>query len=271
MEFKLTVNYFLKVFFCALYFSLLSFFTHAEDLRIIAVNEPPASYLDSQGRVEGYVVDIIEALQIQLNDKTNIEFVPEARTLNIADNKANIIFFSFSRTAFREHNYHWIGLVMKKNWNIFALKDSSLKINQLSDLKTLPLIGVVRGDIREEWLINRKFINLDSVTQHEQNVRRLAMRRLPAIAYEKQGLAYLCKSLNIDINRFKSIYLMNQSDVYIAMSKRGTSAELVKKWQDAFKVITENGTLQNIAYKWQTKVYQQLKMEVSINENILVL
>jgi len=249
---------------------LLCASSYAQDLRIITVDEAPASYIDTQGNTSGYVVDIVKALKQALKEQTHIEFAPEARLLNIVDRNANVIFFSFSRTSFREDKYHWIGLVMKKTWSIYALKNTSLVINSLDDVKTISLIGTVRGDVREEWLVNRNFLNLDSVTYHQQNVKRLFMKRISAIAYEKQGLAHTSKLLDIKMDLFENLYDINQSDVYIAMSRKGTSIALLKKWQHAFEALRENGTLHNIASKWQEKILADLEIATEVKNNILV-
>ncbi|MCF2947388.1 transporter substrate-binding domain-containing protein [Paraglaciecola aquimarina] len=242
----------------------------ASKLRIITVNEPPASFINSQGKADGYVTEIIEALKAEVQSSARVEFVPEARALNIGLNHPNVVLFSFSRTPFREKNYHWVGLVLEKNWSVFALNNSDLKINSLADLRELPSVGVVRGDIREEWLINRKFLNLYSVTEHAHNVKGLLKNRVPVILYEQQGLAYLCQSLGIDTNLFKSLYVINKSEVYIAMSKKNTSKKLLNKWRKAFIKIKSNGVVEGIAQKWQQKIYADLNINSEINDSILV-
>ena len=243
---------------------------HAQNFRIITVDEPPASFVNAQGEVDGYVTDIVKLMQKKMGDSSKIEVVPEVRALNVANHTANVLFFSFSRTTGREHNYHWLGLVSKKRWHLFTLQSSPLKVEQLSDLHSIGTIGVVRGDVREEWLKAEGFNNLYSVTQHKQSVQLLLKKRVDAIAYETQGLAYISQSLKLDRGVFKSAYVLNESDVYIAMSKQGTNQALLAKWQDAFNAIKLSGELLSISLKWQEKILQDYGLTVSVEDDILV-
>lgn len=238
-----------------------------QSLQVIGVDEPPASYLNDNGQAEGYVVDIVKALLIELKLEANIQISPEARVLNIAKNNANIILFSFSRTAFRENSYHWIGKVLTKKWQVFSLANNDLKIHSLQDLKQVNNVGVVRGDVREEWLINRGFNNLYSVTYPSQNVRLLAKGRLPVIVYEQQGLSFICRKLGIE-NHFKSIFTVHQSDVYLLMSKR-TSLAMVNRVTHAFNQLKQNGTLREISERWHTKLALLYPEMLSVEESIL--
>ncbi|MDO6427717.1 transporter substrate-binding domain-containing protein [Thalassotalea sp. 1_MG-2023] len=239
-------------FFLSVYIFIGDAYGQSESLRVIGVDEPPASYLADNGQAEGYVVDIVKALLAELNISTKIQISPEARVLNIAKNNANILLFSFSRTAFREHSFHWIGKVLTKKWQAFTTIDNTLEINSLQDLRQISNIGVVRGDVREEWLINRGFNNLYSVTYPAQNVRLLAKKRLPVIVYEQQGLSYICRQLGIE-NEFKSIFTVHQADVYLLMSKR-TSPEVVANVTKAFYRLKQSGKLREISENWYSKL-----------------
>ncbi|WP_286234145.1 substrate-binding periplasmic protein [Thalassotalea sediminis] len=238
-----------------------------ETFKIYGVNEPPASYISNNGEVAGYVVDITNALLHELNIKADIEILPEARVLNFAKNRKNILLFSFSRTPFREKHFHWIGKVLTKKWQAFALSNSLLEITSLSDLKQVDHIGVVRGDVREEWLVNRGFDNLYSVTYPDQNVRLLAKGRLPVIIYEQQGMSYLCRQLNIE-NNFKPLFTVHESDVYLLMSKQ-TSMAVVTRVKKAFEQLKRSGRLAEISEKWLSQLAIEYPDMYAIKDDIL--
>ena len=160
-------------------------------------------------------------------------------------------------------------MVQKKKWSVIALKSTDIKMSNLMELKALPKLGVVRGDVREEWLINRDFSNLYSVTQPEQNISRLLLGRVPAIVYEYQGLAHICREKGIDIEQFISIYTLHSSSVYIAMSKPNTDELLVKKWQQAYNSLKQEGKIREIALKWQKKLLTELEMNIEIENDLL--
>ena len=231
----------------------------SEPVRIISVNEPPANFINKAGYPDGLVVDIVQAMQNIVGNESTIEFTPEARALNIMDSQANVLFFSISRTQFREEKYHWVGKVFSKNWQVFTKVDSQLAASSLKDLANISAIGVVRGDVREEWLVNRKFTNLYSVTHHEQNIQLLLKDRLPAIVYEQQGLTYLCEKLFIDCYQFKAIYKLHQSDVYLVMSKKTPQSTLLK-WQQAYQKLLSSGEIATISQKWHHHLLNNLNI-----------
>ncbi|WDE04279.1 transporter substrate-binding domain-containing protein [Thalassomonas viridans] len=254
----------------ALLLVFLSGRIYAENPRLISVIEPPANYLNARGEPDGFVTDIIRTLQEELNNHSKIEFIPEARALKIAEQNANVILFSFSRTPEREQKFHWLGQVQSKKWHIITLKTRQLAIDSPGQLKTLPSIGVVRGDVREAWLIAQGFSNISSVASHEQNIRRLLTGRVTAILYELQGLRHLTASLRLEPDTFESVYIANQSDVYILMSKQGTSPTLLRRWQQAFSQLRHSGKLGQIARKWQARLLSKQNTPSEVVDNILV-
>ena len=241
----------------------------AQELKILAVDEPPAAFIDSSNQPDGYVVDIVKAMQKTLNHHARINFIPEARGLNIMADEPNTLLMSISRTPSREPHFNWIAKVMDKKWEVFTMANRHISVGSLQDLRVLSSIGVVRGDVREEWLVNANFKNLNSVTMHKQNIQMLELGRVEAIVYEKHGLLIQANSLGIESSRFKSVFVLNQASVYIVMSK-GSSPQLVKQWQMAFSEIAENGELQNIALRWQGILRSQLNIDSEVVNNILV-
>ncbi len=265
---------FSKAFFCCslsilLFLSIFSQISHANELRILTVNEPPANYLDKDGEMQGYVLDIVHALQKELGIKTNIEVIPEARALNIANSTANTLLFSFSKTPYRQDHFHWIGQVLSKKWQVYALKESKISITNDEQLRKINILGVVRGDVREEWLVNHKFTNLHSVTHHEQNVKRLLMGRVPAIVYENAGLIHLCKKLNVEPSLVEAIYTLKIAPVYIMMSAK-TAPHIVEKWQTAFQQLLMNGEIEAISKTWQIKLKSDFNIESELANDILI-
>lgn len=238
-------------------FFIFSTVLQADVRRVITVTEPPASFINEQQQSDGYVTEIVKALLSESKVTPKIEFIPEARVLNIAKEEADILFFTFSRTKQREDLYHWIAPVLTKDWNVYGLKGITRKLTSLKALKQLAAIGVVRGDVREEWLINNGFSNLYSVTQHKQNVQLLLLGRVPFIAYEKQGIHALSKELNFNFEQFELIYTFNTAASYIAMSKKGTDLKLVENIKRRFQDLTESGAIKNIASKWASRLNQQ--------------
>lgn len=243
----------------------------AQPLKILTVDEAPANYKAPNGQAKGYVTDIVKAMQLYLGvSHIDIDFAPEARSLNILSNQPNVIFFSLSRTKHRESKYHWVGKVMEKSWWVYTLPTNATKLTHVDDLRKLSAIGVVRGDIREEWLVNKGFTNLQSVTHHKQNLNMLLKSRIPAIVYSPYGMTAMLEELNLSMNKVKMSFLLNRSPVYIVMSK-GTSQYTVEQWQNAFAALKQNGTLKLISEKWQGRISEAFMLLPKIKDDILIL
>lgn len=244
--------------------AIFCFKLQGQNLRIITVVEPPASYLDSHGQLTGFSVEVVQAIQRSLNDKTVIEVVPEARAMHIARTEPNVLLFSFSRTSPRENEFYWIGQLIVKTWSAYSLSSNPIQIENIEQLRKVKAIGVVRGDIREEWLTEQGFTNLHPSVNHKQNIHRLRSGRLDLIAYESQGIQHLLWEEGLEAEDIKSVYQLKTSNVYLLMSKSGTDPELMQRWKSATEKFKRSGQQQFIAEKWQMvlKYYHAIDTEV---------
>jgi polar amino acid transport system substrate-binding protein len=237
-------------------------------IQIMTVIEPPASYLDSHGKLCGYATDLVQALQSLVQDRGDIHVMPESRALLMASRQPNLLLFGFSRTEEREQKYHWIMPLLRKSWVIYVHKDSPLQINTLDELRELESIGVVRGDVREEWLKVQGFTNLHSSTSHAQNLARLRSGRLTAIAYEPQGMQYLLKETGQQLDEFKAVLHFHSSEVWLLMSRQTKSSE-VQRWQNAAEQLKLSGQQQAIAKHWQQRLWQTEQIRSSVQQDLL--
>ncbi len=241
----------------------------AGELRILTVEEPPSSFIGENGEPSGFSVEILQNLQKRLNSRESIKFVPEIRALNEASQSPNIILFSFSRIPEREEKFYWIMQLMRKPWVIYAGKGAGITLRSIEDAKKLKSIGVVRGDVRASYLKQMGFTNLDELSTHAQGLKMLRLKRIQAVFYEPQGMAFECMKLGIPITEFEVISETRTSDVYIMMSKHGTPSETVEKWRKAAQSMKEDGTFQLIAEKWARNIREQYGIFCEVENGVL--
>jgi polar amino acid transport system substrate-binding protein len=216
--------------------------------RVITVDEPPSAYLDDDGGVSGYVVDIVRAMHSYMGKPLEIEVLPEARALKTALVNDDVAIFSFTKTAERDKHLQWIGPVMHKSWYVIVRSDSYFDSNQLEDFGS---IGVVRGDIRARWVEQQGLSNYKLAASHQQNLRFLEKGRVDAIVYNLSGTHILSKELGIAEGSFKNVSFIKTSPVYIGLSK---NFEDYAQWQQAFEAIRDNGELATINAYWLDKL-----------------
>jgi polar amino acid transport system substrate-binding protein len=236
--------------------------------RIITVEEPPASFALPDGQTDGFVVDLVKALQRELNDSTPIELMPEGRAMLTAQQEPNVLLFSFSRTAEREAMYHWLLPVLQKRWQIYLPALSQRQLHSLTDLRKLNAIGVVRGDVRESYLLQQGFTNLVAVTSHQQNLQMLNSGRVDAIAGDSLELAYQIRKHHHTAPP-KLALTLRSSNVYLIMPKQA-SPQLQQRWQHAISALKQRGELEIIAVHWQQRIAEELQINVQRDGHLLL-
>lgn len=243
--------------------------TAAEQLQILTVDEPPSSYVDEMGKVNGFAVDVVKAIQDELSDETPITVMPEIRVLKTASESPNVLLFGFSKTAEREEKYHMITLLLRKPWVLYAKNDFAEKLSDIADAKSVGTIGVVRGDVRSIYLDKLGFNNTQKVPYHELNVRMLMSNRVDMIFYEPLGLAYAMDDLGFALDGVKEVLRPKASEVYLMMSKAGTDPMLAQRWINAADKLKQDGRFKDIADKWSAIIAQQTGVESEATEGAL--
>ena len=106
----------------------------ASELRFLTVEEPPTNYLEN-GEVVGTSVDLVRELARRLDETIDIELLPPARAILVANTTANRILFTAALTeARKEQGYHAIGPVITRKHVLYARKGRNLQLAKLDDL-----------------------------------------------------------------------------------------------------------------------------------------
>ncbi len=248
---------------------MISTRVYADELRLWGPSEPPGNFMDEQGEFVGLSVDVVREIQQRIDNTNPIEMVPWQRIYTTALREPNIVFFSAARTPEREEKFYWITLLMRKPWAFYAKKGSGLHITSLDDAKKVKAIGVQAGDIRDTWLQQQGFTNIDRAASHELNVAKLERTRVELIFYSPQGMAHTCRELGYNFETFEILLVPHSSLSYLAMSKNGTSEELVKQWQDAAQQMKEDGTFDQLAEKWAAYTREEDGIDCEVKDGAL--
>ena len=250
-------------------FWAMSVSTYADELQIWTLSEPPGNFVNDNGEITGLSVDYVREIQQRIGNTDEIEMIPWIRIYQTALREPNIVFFSVARTPEREDKFHWIALVMRKPWALYRKKGSALQIKSLEDAKKVKSIGVMRGDIRADWLRQQGFTNLDETADHEQNIEKLIRGRVDLIFYSPHGAAHICRKLGIDFNELEPVLFPHASLSHIAMSKNATPLETVKLWQETAQQIKDDGTFKQLAEKWAKYTREKAGIEAEVKDGAL--
>ncbi len=237
-------------------------------VEIGTAEEPPGNFARRNGTPTGLSVDFVKEIQKRIGDKSIIRILPGARLIQYSLTKKNYVIFSLSRTKAREDKYHWISLVMRKPLAMFSKKDFNLNIRNFEDAKKVKRIGVLRGSVQHEYLLENNFNNIVPIANHAQNFKKLIAGRIDLMYHSTQGMAQLCKDSGISLDEFKQILILQISNSSIAMSKN-SDIQIVKKWQNAAKEIKADGTFDKLAMKWLKYTEKVIGVKSEIKDGAL--
>ncbi|OHD12340.1 MAG: hypothetical protein A2086_08895 [Spirochaetes bacterium GWD1_27_9] len=226
---------------------MFTFLIFAEELKVYTEESPPLNFTKN-GVLTGQAVEIVKEILNRINSNITIQVVPWARGYNELLSNKNIILFSTTRTEEREKLFKWVGPVGVNQWIFYAKKDSNIVIKSLEDAKNVKSIGTYIDDVREKFLVQNGFLNIESVNNNALNVKKLIKGRID-LWISGIGAKEICEKAGEDFEKIKVIYVVKEMKLYIAFSL-DISDEIVAKWQKAYDDIKKDGTLKKINNKW---------------------
>jgi len=223
--------------------------TDTSQIRIVTTEEPPTNYT-YQGKLVGTTIDIVEEIKRYLNLRVRIEVMPWTRSFKIAKEKPNVVIFTAGRTQKRiDHGFHFIGPVITRKHALWCKKEKSFNISNVKDIKTMNLsIGSMRGDWRTLFFKDQG-IKVQEVANHEQNLIKLIKNRFDLWVSSDIEATPILNKLGYDIKDIKIAYVFKEAASYIMLS-RGTSKDIVNKWQNAYAAIQKTDFFEKASRKW---------------------
>ena len=214
------------------------------ELTILTENLPPLNYLKN-GVLVGPSVEIVREIQQRVGSDEMIEVFPWARAYQLVLAEKNIVLFGMTHTKERNLLFKWVGPLATKRDILLAKKGGGIELQSLEDAKIVPRIGTLRDDTRERLLKEKGFTNLYSVSDEQNNAKKLMLGRIDLWAYKKPGWRTVCELAGINPDEFVEVLDLREIDVSIAFSQK-TSDAIVNKWRNAFDEMLSDGTIDRI-------------------------
>ncbi len=203
---------------------------------------PPDQYLAPDGRLTGYVVEVVREIQVRTGDQGPIQVVPWAKAYREVQEKPNTVLFSMARTPERESLFHWIGPVKEARSELYVIAGSNVSRLSLAQARRLKRIGVYRDDARDQHLTRMGFTNLDRSVDSEVILKKLLLGRVDAMACAPDAMPGLLKRLGRDRNVVRPVCSFLKTSISIVMSK-GTEPSVIKAWEQALEGMRRDGSL----------------------------
>lgn len=230
-------------------FSLFWGGAFAQELSLYCEEDRPLQFYNSQGKLTGFTVEIVEEIQKRLGTKDSIQMVPWSRGVEMLNNNANTMLFTMARTPERETQYQWIGPISLISYGLYAKANADIKIESIEDARKIGLIGVYRNDIRDQTLTRLGFNNLDRANSNISSFKKLMIGRINVYADSKMGVASLAKSAGYQLSDVKMVFHLFDSQLYIAVSK-DTNKNIVSRWNDALEDMKKDKSFQRLQKKY---------------------
>ena len=221
----------------------------AQTLAIYCEEDPPNQMVGSDGQLTGMTLEIATEIKKRTGNQDPIQLVPWARGYDAAQKNPNVVLFSVTRTAERNQLFYWIGPVLESSYGFYAKADSGIKLKSLEEARKLKRIGVYLSDVRDTFLTDAGFQNLDRTANNIQNFKKLMAGRLDVYASASLAIENEARAAGYKGTDVKLVFTFMRVQLYIVMSK-GTPDSLVKAWSSAFASMQKDGSFAALHRKY---------------------
>jgi polar amino acid transport system substrate-binding protein len=239
------------MFFPALFFAgaFISAVAHGET--ITAVTETtPYTFLKGE-RVAGPATEVVEkTLQTAGLTDYKVKLYPWARAYDMALKEPGVLIYLIARTPAREQQFQWAGEIMKIQYHLYRLRErSDIKVKTLADAKNYT-IGVMRDDIRQQYLQAKGFYRLAVSAQWIDNFNKLINRQVDLVPLTADDASSLCVQANFNCASLERVLTLDEASAGLYMAYSATTeASIVQRTRAAFDRLKADGTVRRIMEK----------------------
>lgn len=217
-------------------------------LKIYTESYPPLNYAEN-GKVTGQATEVVQELIKRTGTDADIQLATWDEGYKAVMEKPNVALFSVAMTSERKPLLQWMGPIAFLDANLYARKGSKMVIARLEDAKKLPKIVVVKDYYSEELLRKEGFTNLETVATEAIAIKKLLSGEAQLFPGSNLAMPVLLKQIGATMDDVESVLNLSTNMIYVTFSK-GTSPELVARWQKALDEMKTDGTFRHIYAKW---------------------
>jgi ABC-type amino acid transport substrate-binding protein len=214
-------------------------------LRIITEDFPPFNYAGADGKAAGQATDVVNGILSRQNQKAAIEVLPWSEGYSLALAGPRVVLYSTGRTDEREKLFKWVGPIASYEYTLYARNGSGLKIGSLEAAKKAGRIGVVKDDVRHQFLLANNFDNITTCASDAGCLKSLMAGTTDLWLGTSANAAYIAGKEGIDPSAFTALYPIRTVPLYIAFSN-DTPDSVITGWQDALDAMKQDGTFDTI-------------------------
>lgn len=215
----------------------------AEAATVRAVTEQTSFTWLADGRVSGPATAVVErTLALAGISDYRVELYPWARAYDLALHEPGVLIYLIARTPAREAQFQWVGEVMRLRYYFYRLANrAEVRIDGLDDARAYRL-GVMRDDVRHQYLQNHGFQRLVVSGQQKDNFSRLLSGQVDALLLPELDATHFCQAAGSACPGLQRLAALEDLDtpLYMAFSAT-TPAPLVERLREAFAKLKASG------------------------------
>ncbi|TXT37699.1 MAG: family 3 extracellular solute-binding protein [Comamonadaceae bacterium] len=218
----------------------------AKPLRLVT-EATPYTYMVG-ARVAGPATEVVEkTLQSAGLTDFQVKIYPWARAYDMALKEPGVLIFLIARTPVRETQFKWAGEIMKIQYHLYRLRErTDVVVKTLVDAQKYS-IGVMRDDVRHQYLQSKGFTRLVVSAQGTDNFNKLIGHQVDLVPMVEDDLDIQCTQARIDCARIERVLTLDEAStgLYMAYSN-ATADDTVQKTRAAFDKLKADGTVRKI-------------------------
>ena len=221
--------------------------SQAESIKVVT-EDTAYSYLQD-GKVVGTATEVVEAtLQRAGLSDYSVTIYPWARAYDMALQDANVLIYLIARTPEREEQFKWVGEIEHIDYHMYKLRErSDVQVRDIQEAKHYS-VGVVRDDVRHQYLKEQGFAKMVVSANNRDNFMRLLNRQvqllpMPEAAVARQSLEARSDGALLE----KTFTLELTTGLYMAYSL-STDDETVARTREAFDSLAAEGVVKRLIH-----------------------
>ncbi len=216
----------------------------AQTVQVVTETTPFVFMQD--GKIAGPATEILEkTLQLASIKDYRLNMYPWARAYDMALTEPNVLIYLVARTPEREAKFQWVGEFMQIRYHLYKLRERTDIHASNLEMARSHTIGVMRDDLRHQYLLQEGFTRLVMSAQTSENFAQLLKRKVDMVPLSEAGAEAQCRNTAFDCAGLERVLTLDAltTGLYMAYSL-GTPPAVVQRTQAAFKQLKANGTVQ---------------------------
>ena len=208
---------------------------------------PPFSMVNDEGQAIGFSIDLLNAVTQAMKSEIHIKVAPWAEIKQeLSDDKLDVLPF-VARSPEREPYFDFTIPYLTLHGTIVVRKNTN-NIQELSDLSE-SVIGVMKGDVAEEYLIRKKLTaNLKTFSTYEIALKQLNSGLVDAVVVQNLVALQLIQKLNL--NNLETHGRLKDFRVDFGFAVTEGDKQLLADLNEGLSIVIANGLYAEIRQKW---------------------